>query len=30
MTHNRAEFGYDKAPLEIEAFKANKQYADAW
>ena len=25
-----AEFGYDKAPLEIEAFKANKQYADAW
>ena len=25
-----AEFGYDKAPLEVEAFKANKQYAADW
>lgn len=22
-----AEYGYDKAPLEVEAFKANKKYA---
>ena len=25
-----AEFGYDKAPLEVEAFKANSQYAADW
>ncbi|WP_252728334.1 hypothetical protein [Alteromonas sp. C1M14] len=25
-----AEFGYDKAPLEVEAFKANIQYAADW
>ncbi|GGP60245.1 hypothetical protein [Shewanella saliphila] len=25
-----AEYGYDKAPLEVEAFKANKEYASDW
>ena len=25
-----AEYGYDKAPLEVEAFKANKKYASDW
>jgi len=25
-----AEYGYDKAPLEVEAFKANKEYAVDW
>ncbi|HAW93211.1 MULTISPECIES: hypothetical protein [unclassified Arsukibacterium] len=25
-----AEYGYDKAPLEVEAFKANKDYAADW
>ncbi len=25
-----AEYGYDKAPLEVEAFKANKEYAADW
>ena len=25
-----AEYGYDSAPLEIEAFKANKDYAADW
>lgn len=25
-----AEYGYDKAPLEVEAFKANKKYATDW
>lgn len=25
-----AEYGYDKAPLEVEAFKANTEYASDW
>ncbi|MBU2978793.1 hypothetical protein [Alteromonas sp. C1M14] len=25
-----AEYGYDKAPLEVEAFKANKEYTNDW
>ncbi|MEP1552960.1 MAG: hypothetical protein ABJJ44_15310 [Paraglaciecola sp.] len=25
-----AEYGYDKAPLEVEAFKANNEYASDW
>lgn len=25
-----AEYGYDKSPLEVEAFKANKKYAADW
>lgn len=25
-----AEYGYDKAPLEVEAFEANKEYASDW
>lgn len=25
-----AEYGYSKAPLEVEAFKANKEYASDW
>ncbi|MDF2179823.1 hypothetical protein P2G88_16345 [Aliiglaciecola sp. CAU 1673] len=25
-----AEYGYDKAPFEVEAFKANEEYASNW
>ncbi|NME72938.1 hypothetical protein [Flammeovirga aprica] len=25
-----AEYGYDNAPLEVEAYKANKKYSESW